>query len=64
MSLVGLLFQERIMKFSDLEMKNILSFLISRLINIINRRIKCQLGDRLKSAIPTFQLTVFRGFVI
>lgn len=64
MSLSGLLFQERIMKFSDLDMKNILPFLISRLININTRTIEYQLGDRLKSTIPTFQLSVFRGFLL
>ena len=64
MTLSNLLFQERIMKFSDLDMKNNLSFLISRLININSRPIEYQLGDRVKSAIPTFQLSVFRGLYL
>ena len=51
MSLSCLLFQERIMKFSDLDMKNILSFLIYRLININSRPIEYQLGDRVRSAL-------------
>jgi len=44
-----------------LDMKNNLSFLIFRLININSRPIEYQLGDRVKSAIPTFQLSVFRS---
>lgn len=64
MSLSSLLFQERIMKFSNLDMKNNLSFLIFRLININSRPIEYQLGDRVKSAIPTFQLNVYRGLYL
>jgi len=39
------------MKLSDFDMKNIISFLISRLIKI-NSANRMSTGDRLKSAIP------------